>query len=102
MEPLGRLGVVSVRMFEQPFRGSTAIALGLLTPMELRGPRFRRLFQDIYVDARVPPDLRVLSYGAAVLVEGRGILCGYSAAEILGASCGPGSAPAEVHMVGGS
>jgi hypothetical protein len=36
---------------------------------------------------------------AALLVEGRGVLAGYSAAELLGASCGPVDAPAEVLLL---
>jgi very-short-patch-repair endonuclease len=79
-----------------PFRGSAAVALGLLTPKMLRGPRFRRLFPDVYVSACVETDLTVRSLAAHVLVHGRGVLAGYSAAEMLGASCGPADSPAEI------
>lgn len=82
--------------FRSPFRGSRAVADGLLTPKMLRGPRFRRLFPDVYVAADVQVDLALRSRAAYVLVEGRGALGGYSAAELLGASCGPENAPAEV------
>jgi len=68
----------------------------VLTLKMLRGPRFRRLFRDIYVHADVEVDLELRSCAAYLLVEGRGALGGYSAAEVLGASCGPGGAPAEV------
>ncbi|MHA6619390.1 hypothetical protein [Pseudonocardia sp. DLS-67] len=34
-----------------------------------------------------------------MLVAGRGVLAGYSAAELLGASCGPADAPAEVLLL---
>ncbi len=80
----------------QPFRGSRAVAAGLLTPAMLRGPRFRRLFPDIYVPAHAEVDLALLSRAAYLLVAGRGALGGHSAAELLGASCGPADAPAEV------
>jgi very-short-patch-repair endonuclease len=83
----------------RPFRGSAAVAAGLLTWGELRGPRFQKLFPDIYASAHLEPDLALRSAGAAVLVEGRGVLAGYSAAELLGASCGPADAPAEVLML---
>lgn len=83
----------------RPFRGSTAIAAGLLTRGQLRGPGFRRLFPDVYAPADREPDLALRSAAAAVLLEGRGVLAGYSAAELLGASCGPANAPAEVIML---
>ncbi len=80
----------------QPFRGSAAIAACLLTPGVLRGPHFRRLFPDVYVPAGAAVDLELLSRAAYLLVAGRGALSGYSAAELLGASCAPAGAPAEV------
>lgn len=83
-------------MFTRPFRGSSAVAAGILTSKVLRGPRFRRLFRDVYVLATVPVDATLLAEGAVVAVEGRGVLGGWSAAELLGASCGPLDAPAEI------
>jgi very-short-patch-repair endonuclease len=80
----------------KPFRGSHAIAAGLLTPGVLRGPRFRRLFPDIYVLAGAEVDLELFSRAAYLLVAGRGALGGHSAAELLGASAAPLRAPAEV------
>jgi hypothetical protein len=64
----------------------------------LQGPRFLRLLPDTYIAAPDdgPPDLRLRSLAAYRYVEGSGVLSGYSAAEILGASCGPRDAPAEV------
>jgi very-short-patch-repair endonuclease len=87
-------------MFDRPFRGSDAVAAGLVTPGELRGPRFRRLLTGIYVLASVEVDLRLRSLAAAVAVRGRGVLSGVSAAELLGASCGAKAAPAEVIVPG--
>ena len=77
-----------------------AVAAGVLTPAVLAGPRFRRLFPDVYVSADVEPNLAVRSRAAAVLVGDRGVLGGFSAAELLGASCGPLVAPAEVIVPG--
>jgi hypothetical protein len=88
-------------MFESPFRGSDALAAGHLTRGRLRGPAFRRLFEDVYVSAEIPVDLALRSQAAHLLVAGRGVLAGYSAAEILGASCGPDGAPAEVALPAG-
>jgi very-short-patch-repair endonuclease len=83
-----------------PFRGSVAVAAGLLSRAVLQGPRFRRLFPDVYVRADVEVDLAVRSLAAAVLGGDRGVLGGYSAAELLGASCGPLDAPAELIVHG--
>jgi very-short-patch-repair endonuclease len=80
----------------QPFRGTDAVAAGLVTPKVLRGPRFRRLFTGIYIRADVEITLEVRSRAAHLLVDGRGVLGGFSAAELLGASCGPLGAPAEI------
>lgn len=80
------------------FRGTAAVAAGLVTPEVLRGPRFQRLFPDTYITAPGdgPPGLALRSHAAYRYVEGAGVLSGYSAAEVRGASCGPWDSPAEV------
>ncbi len=84
------------------FRGSAAVAAGLVTAKVLRGPRFVRLFPDTYVRRGADePDLRLRSLAAYRYVEGRGVLSGYSAAVVLGADCAPEDAPAEVTVPGG-
>jgi len=87
----------------EAFRGSRAVAAGLTTWGRLRGPRFRRLFPDVYCPVGdEPPDLRLRSLGAYRLVEGRGVLSGYSAAVLLDADCAPHpDVPAEVTVAGG-
>ena len=85
------------------FRGSAAVAAGLVTPDRLRGPNYRRLFPNTYIPSLPPgrtPDLALRSHAAYRHVQGRGVLSGYSAAEILGARCGPRDAPAEVTASG--
>ena len=67
----------------------------------LRGPRYRRLYPDIYCPAHLELDLTLLSMAAYLLVAGRGVLAGWSAAELLKASCGPPGAPATVLMIPG-
>lgn len=84
-----------------PFRGSRAIAAGLVTRGVLRGPRFRRLFPDVYAPAHLDVDLSLLARAAYLLVEGRGVVAGYAAAELLGASCARPGPPAEVLMFAG-
>lgn len=81
-----------------PFRGSAAIAAGLVTRGVLYGPGYERLLPDVHVTAGTAIDLAVLSRAAAVLVGDRGVLSGYSAAEVLDASCAPVGAPAEVTL----
>ena len=69
----------------------------------LRGPRFERLFPDVYCPrGDEPPDLRLRSLAAYRLVEGRGVLAGYSAAVLLDADCARyRDVPAEVTVAGG-
>jgi hypothetical protein len=67
-----------------PFRGTAAVAAGLVTPKTLRGPRFRRLFTGIYIRADAEVTFEVRSRAAHLLLDGRGVLGGFSAAELLG------------------
>jgi hypothetical protein len=95
---------VTVPGWPVAFRGSHAVAAGLVTPDRLRGPRFRRLLPDVYCRAAVgPPDLLLRSLAAYRLVEGRGALSGHSAAALLDADCAPHrDVPAEVTLLGGN
>jgi hypothetical protein len=68
-----------------------------VTRHQLHGPRFRRVFPDVYVPAGADLSLLNRSLAAFELVRDRGgVLGGYSAAVLLGADCAPGDAPAEV------
>lgn len=88
-------------MLDGPFRGTQARARGLLTASELYGPRFRRIYPDVFAPVGLAPDLAVRSRAAYLLVrEHGGVLAGYSAALFLGADCGPRHAPAEVLVPG--
>ncbi|MBW0103694.1 endonuclease domain-containing protein [Pseudonocardia sp. KRD291] len=85
----------------EPFRGSESIASGRVTKGALRGRGYHRLFPDIYVDASVTLTCAVWARAAYLLAAtSGGVLAGYSAAELLGASCGPWSAPAEILVAG--
>jgi very-short-patch-repair endonuclease len=80
-----------------PFRGSQALAEGLLTRGQLRGPRYRRIYPDVYAPSDLPDSLLTRSKAASLLVSDQGgVLAGYSAAVLLGADCAPWRAPAEV------
>lgn len=99
---MSSLPLPSVPGWPVAFRGSAALGVGLVTPAQLRGPRFLRLFPDTYVRrSSEAPDLALRSRAAFAYVAGRGVLSGYSAAELLGASCGAAGVPAEVTVPGG-
>ncbi|WP_277068280.1 hypothetical protein [Saccharomonospora viridis] len=66
------------------FRGSAARAAGYVTEAELRGPRFRRLFQDVYAPAHLPVTHELRCRGAALIVPKQAVLTGRSAATVLG------------------
>jgi very-short-patch-repair endonuclease len=84
-------------MSHDPFRGTEALASGRLSRGRLYGPRYRRVFPDVYLPAGVELDLAIRSRAAYLLVRDRGgVLAGYSAAVLLGADCAPADAPAEV------
>jgi very-short-patch-repair endonuclease len=86
-----------VRSPTGPFRGSEALTEGLLTRGQLRGPRYRRIYPDVYVPSGMPDNLLTRSKAAYLLVSRQdGVLAGYSAAVLLGADCAPWRAPAEV------
>ncbi|HEU0238721.1 MAG TPA: DUF559 domain-containing protein [Micromonosporaceae bacterium] len=55
-----------------PFRGSAAVASGLLTWGQLRGPTWRRLLPDVYVAADVEVDHRLLCGAALVFARRAG------------------------------
>ncbi|MGH3976021.1 MAG: endonuclease domain-containing protein [Pseudonocardiaceae bacterium] len=84
-----------------PFRGSWAVQRGLVTKRMLCGPRYHRLFHDIYLRANAPIDLAGRSRGAFLLASGQCALSGYSAAELLGARCAPADTNAELTVPGG-
>lgn len=79
-----------------PFRGSAALAAGLVTRGRLRSLRYRRLFPDVYAPAALDVDLMLRARAAGVLVAGRGVVAGYAAAELRGASSGPPGCPVDV------
>ncbi|ANY07396.1 type IV toxin-antitoxin system AbiEi family antitoxin [Pseudonocardia sp. HH130630-07] len=92
---------MTVRGRAEVFRGADAVAAGLVTRDRLRGPGYVRLLPDTYARVRDrEPDLGLRSRAASVWAGPGSVLCGYSAAELLGRSCAPPSAPAEVVVPG--
>ncbi|MGY1630899.1 endonuclease domain-containing protein [Geodermatophilus sp. SYSU D01186] len=68
----------------RPFRGSEAVAHGVVTSHRLRGPAFRRLFHDVYVDATTPVTHRLRAVAAAGLIVPGAVVSGPSAAVLWG------------------
>lgn len=82
------------------FRGSEAVAAGLVPWSTLRGPRFRRIHPDLYALVCDEPDDLLLERAASALVGEQGVLCGFSAATVLGADCAPRGCPQEASACG--
>ena len=66
------------------FRGTTAVRGSLLTPNQLRGPAWRRLFPDVYVHADVPVTHTLRARAASCLVVPGAVVSGRSAAAFWG------------------
>ena len=81
--------------------GSAAVAAGLVTADQLRGPGFTRLYQGIFVRACAEIDFALRCRAAALLGGRRGVLAGWAAAEVLGAPCAPTGASVELVVPGG-
>lgn len=82
-----------------PFRGSEAIASGRLTKAKLRGPTWRRLLPDVYVNAaafKENPDHRMWCDAVALLLPEGAAIGGLSAAYLWGVDLLPRDAPVQV------
>lgn len=75
---------VPPRLRGKTFRGSRAVALGYLTENQLRGPAWRRLFRDVYVDAAVDVTHGLRAVAAARLLVPDAVVSGPSAAVLWG------------------
>lgn len=108
----GDAGVMTVAGWPAVFRGSDAVAAGLITWGVLRGAGYRRLLPDTYASVGTvlaarnrstdgPTATRdcalvLRSHAAYRWARGRAVVSGYSAAELLDRSCAPLDAPAEL------
>lgn len=79
-----------------PFRGSEAVAAGVLTAAQLRGPAVRRLFQDVYVPAGIPDTHEVRCEGAALALHPDAVITGRSAATLRGVALARAKDPIEL------
>jgi hypothetical protein len=84
-----------------PFLGSAAVSNGQVTPAQLRGPRFRRLFHGVYVDRSEPVDHYALCRAAALLLPPGAALSHRSAALLHNAHVLVRDQPVQVTVPGG-
>ena len=66
------------------FRGTWAVAAGVLTEDQLRSSAWRRLRRDVYADADVPVDHRLLARGVSLVMPRAAALGGRTAAMLWG------------------
>lgn len=78
------------------FRGSEAVAAGVVTRDQLRGPQFRRLFRDVYVPAATRVTHQVRCEGAALILPPTAAITGRSAAALRGTTLGFDDDPVQV------
>jgi hypothetical protein len=85
------------------FRGSWAVAAGVLTRDQLRSGAWRRLRQDVYADAAVPVDHRLMARGVSLVAPREAALGGPSAAVLWGvAALATAEDPVEVVLPPGT
>ncbi|WP_213454820.1 hypothetical protein [Rhizomonospora bruguierae] len=68
----------------QVFYGSDAVRAGLLTEHQLRSQAWIRLLQNVYADARLPRDRKLMCQAAALRLPTGTLVAGPSAAALLG------------------
>lgn len=66
------------------FRGADAVRAGLITPDQLRGSAYVRLFRGVYADARLEIDHRLRTDAAGLLLPARAAIAGRSAVAAAG------------------
>ncbi|MDQ3760358.1 MAG: hypothetical protein M3460_01230 [Actinomycetota bacterium] len=66
------------------FRGPEAVAAGVLTADQLRGPQFRRLYRDVYLPAAMPVTHPVCCEAVALALPTAAVITGRSAATLRG------------------
>jgi very-short-patch-repair endonuclease len=87
---------VPAALIAGPFRGTMAVADGLLTPAKLRGRTWRRLLPDVYVHRDVTVDHRTWCTAAALTLPPGAAIGGLSAAYLFGADLLRPDAPVSI------
>lgn len=78
------------------FLGAEAVAEGIVTKAQLRGPQFRRLFRGVYIPAGIPVAHREYCEGAALILPRTAAITGRSAATVRGVHLSSASDPVEI------
>ncbi|MGH3975198.1 MAG: endonuclease domain-containing protein, partial [Pseudonocardiaceae bacterium] len=78
------------------FRGSEAIAAGVLTADQLRGAQFRRLYRDVYLPAAMPVTHPMRCEGIALILPTTAVITGRSAATLRGLQLARAADPVEI------
>ncbi|MCZ2825194.1 MULTISPECIES: endonuclease domain-containing protein [unclassified Modestobacter] len=84
------------------FRGSVALRRGWLTPDELRGPTWRALFHDVYVEASLPVNHALRAHAAAAVLRPGGVVTGRSAAVLWGVDLAAATDDVEITLPPGA
>ncbi len=84
------------------FLGSSAVADGILTREQLRGPRVQRLMQGVYAPASIRRDHGLLVEAAGLVIPENAAVTGISAASALGVPLAQASDPVQVLVPEGS
>jgi hypothetical protein len=84
------------RLRNGPFRGTDAIAAGLITRAQLRSSAWRRLFRDVYVSSTTPLTHLLSINGAALILPPGAALTGRSAALVWGVKLRDYDGPVEI------
>ncbi|HEU5158950.1 MAG TPA: DUF559 domain-containing protein [Streptosporangiaceae bacterium] len=69
---------------DRPFKGTAAIAKGLLTKQQLRGTQWRRLFADVYTWSGLPLDRTIRAQAVSLTAPSGAVISGRWAAWLLG------------------
>ena len=80
----------------RPFRGSIAVAAGLLSEKQLRSPTWRQLYRDVYVRSDVELTHDLWCRAAGLVLPATAVIGGASAAHVHGADVAGRGAPVEV------
>src|SRR5688572_9679352 len=72
------------RLRDRVFRGTAAVAAGLLTPDQLRSTAWRRLRRDWYAAARLPLDHRLHAWGISLVAPDTAVFAGLTSVVLWG------------------
>ncbi len=93
---MSRAAAVPRQLTLAPFRGTAAIAAGVLTRRQLSTERWLRLLPDVYAWSGLALDHRARCVAAHLFLDGRGVVSGRDAAALWGADALVRGAPVEV------